>query len=941
VSATEPPTASQLDFFETRIRPVLSKHCFSCHSAQAKSLKAGLLLDSREGIRRGGDTGTVVVPKDANQSLLLDALRYESFEMPPKGKLADHVIADFEQWIREGAADPRDGKAATKQTIIDIEEGRSFWSFQPIRKPPPPRTDNTNWPRSDIDRFVLAKLESAGIPPNRDAESRTLVRRIYFDLHGLPPTAAQIREFLADNSATRLEDLVDRLLDSPRYGERWGRHWLDVVRFAESTGGGRTKILRDAWRYRDYVVEAFNRDRPYDQFVAEQIAGDLLPFESPEQRARQLTATSFLGLGPINYELQDKTLLTMEIVDEQLDTIGRAMLGMTIGCARCHDHKFDPIPTRDYYAMAGFFRSTKTVEHANVSNLILRALPVDAEWQKRLDQYAIARKTLESTLSKARKERDAAAKMLGVQGVSLTTLPGTVVDDLQAKSVGSWTPSTSIPGYLGSRYLFTEGSPSGDRQLVFAAEDLAAGEYEIRVSYTASSNRASNTLIEVTHSKGKAKRRIDQKKKPPIDGTFISLGRFQSTTATPISVTISNKDADGVVIADTVQFLPVDVPEAPAADSALTSSVDSVVLAARETARRELQQMEAAVTTVEAELKKLTKQAPKSAPKVISVKDQENVEDCRLHIRGSVKNLGEVIPRGFLQVATYGAMPTIAKDQSGRVDLASWITSPANPLTARVISNRVWLHLFGQGIVRTPDNFGTVGQPPSHPELLDHLAHHLIADQWSIKRLIRRIVLSRVYQLDSEYQTAAAAVDPENRLLWRANRRRLEAEAIRDSILAVAGQLDLKVGGSLIKPSVSSEFGYRFTSHRRSVYVPVFRNALHELFEVFDFANPNLVSGQRDTSTLPTQALYLMNSPFVMDQATAAAKLLLAHPGDLDSRIHLAYERSLGRPPSAVEFELAQAYLNLPMDVAMEVKTEQWARFQQTLFSCLDFRYVK
>ncbi len=941
-------TPEQLDFFETRIRPVLAEHCYSCHSAKSQAVKGGLLLDSRRGIRTGGDSGAAVVPHRPDASLLLDALNYESYEMPPQGKLPDRVIADFERWIRDGAADPRKAgdpreagpAVAAKPAGADIESGREFWSFQPIGTPDPPAVRDSSWPSSDIDRFVLARLEAAGLVPNHDAAPRTLIRRLYFDLHGLPPSPSQVQAFLEADQGVAWEALVDQLLESPRFGERWGRHWLDVVRYAESTGGGRTKILRNAWRYRDYVVEAFNQDRPIDQFLKEQIAGDLLPWETPEQRARQLTATSFLGLGPINYELQDKTLLTMEIVDEQLDTIGRSMLGMTIGCARCHDHKFDPIPTRDYYALAGFFRNTKTVEHANVSNLILRPLPVAPAWQAKLDEHATAKASIESALRAARSEHERLAKQLGVTDVSLASLPGIVVDDVQAKAIGRWSESTSIRGFLGPRYLFAKGSPAGDHRLVFTSADLVPGEYEVRVSYTSSGNRAANALIAVAHRSGQTLRRIDQRRRPAIDGRFVTLGRFHSGQEMPLSVTISNRDANGVVIGDVVQFLPVGDTVAKL-DRPGEPKEDAAAVAERRALQEALDRQQAVVDDLEGQLKKLDRRAPPAAPVVISVQDQEEVEDCPLHIRGSVKNLGEPIPRGFLQVASFGEPPASMPEGSGRIALADWIASPANPLTARVFVNRVWLHLMDRGIVGTPDNFGTVGELPTHPELLDHLASEFIRDGWSVKRLIKRIVLARVYRLSSEHQEAGATLDPENLLRWRATRKRLEAEAIRDAILAVSGQLDFEQGGSLIAPSVKSEFGYRFTSLRRSVYVPVFRNTLHDLFEVFDFSNPNLVTGQRSTGTLPTQALYLMNSPFVIEQATHAARSLLDTPGDDALRVRLAYERSLGRLPSATEQRLALEYVWLAEDASSDLRVQRWARFQQALFGCLDFRYVK
>lgn len=915
-------SAADLAFFESKIRPVLVEHCYACHSAQAKQVRGKLLLDTRAGARRGGESGPAVTPGKPDESLLLSALRHESFEMPPDQKLSDSVIADFETWIRRGAADPRAGDATVGLAAIDVEVGRKFWSFQPLHKAAPPEVADTSWPRTDIDRFVLAKLEAAHVHPGPDADDRTLIRRVYFDLLGLPPTPEEMQR--AEDEA--FETLVDRLLDSPHFGERWGRHWLDVVRYADSTGGGRTRILHDAWRYRDYVIRAFNEGRPFDRFIEEQIAGDLLPYTNRAQRVEQLTATTFLALGPTNYEEQDKELLRMEVVDEQLDTVGRAFLGMTIGCARCHDHKFDPIPTRDYYALAGIFRNTKTLNHANVSNWIERQLPVDPAWQAALDAHQAAVNEMTAKLN--------AAKQLVAQAGSgefdLQRLPGIVIDDAQALVAGDWRTSRSVRTYLGEHYLHDEAVNDGASSVTYRPAFATAGEYEVRISYTASTNRAAQAPITVRGADGERTIRVDQREKPAIGGVFHSLGSFRFQAGTAGAVVISNDDARGQVIADAVQFLPVET-------SSSQAEINQPSPSSRQAARD-------ALAKLEEELAALKKRAPPSAPQVMSVEEEQQVVDCPLHVRGNVHNLGEAVPRGFLSVAEFGWSPEFSDSQSGRRELAHWIAHRDNPLTARVAVNRIWLHLLGEGLVRTPDTFGTTGEAPSHPELLDYLAARFIESGWSTKALIREIVLSRVYQLSSAAQPDLSAADPDNRWLARANRRRLDAEAIRDAMLSVSGRLDLTAEGTLIDPRLDSEFGYEYRGSRRSVYVPVFRNELDGLFEVFDVADPNLVTGRRNVSTLPTQALYLMNSPFVMQQAQTAAKRVLAEDvADVGARAVRLYELALGRPPTPRELELTlrhvEAKLARPSDQDSEI--EAWTSVFQSLFACLDFRYVR
>ncbi len=748
------------DFFETHIRPIFANHCAECHSATDGKTKGSLSLDNRAGWQLGGDSGAALVPGDLHASRLITAVRYKDtdLQMPPKARLHDHQIRKLEQWVEMGAPDPRGGEARQiSETGIDLDEGRQFWSFQPIASPKVPKVLSTEWAKTDIDQFIVAKLEATELSPGPSIDPVTLLRRTYFNLLGLPPTPNQIASFLDDGSPSAFSDLVDDLLKSPHFGERWGRHWLDVARFAESSGGGRSLMFKNAWRYRDYVIEAYNADKPFDQFIHEQLAGDLMAKREQQlddHRYNELvTATGFLALGPTNYELQDKDLLAMEVVDEQVDTAGRAFLGMTLGCARCHDHKFDPIPTEDYYALAGIFSSTKTLTPGNVSGYVRhlhRGTPEVATWQAHQDKVH------------ALKER-------------------------------------------------------------------------------------------------------------------------QKDT----------KDAN-----------------------------------AKEALKREIAAME--------------KKAP-LAPKAMGVQDHpaELTQDGHVHLRGAIRSLGKQVPRGFITVAMRPDQSPAANPkhgESGRRQLAEWLTDPSNPLTARVYVNRVWHHLMGVGLVRTVDNFGKTGEAPSHPELLDHLAKEFIADGWSTKKLVRKILHSKVYRLSSNHtDSKAMLVDPDNRLLWRGNQRRLEAECLRDAMLVASQQLDTKRGGLTIHKFSAYDNGYQFGQIlRRSVYVPVFRNSLLEILHTFDFANPNIVQGRRSITTLPTQSLFMLNHPFVMDQARATAQRLRSEfPNDSMAQVRQAYLATLSREPSSSEFQLAQEHL-----VGSEEELDGLTTLVHNLFACLDFRHA-
>jgi cytochrome c553 len=923
------PAAAQTpgdDFFEKKIRPVLVEHCYSCHSADAAAknkLKGGLALDTRDATRAGGDSGPALVAGDPAKSLVVESLRYTGdLRMPPKGKLPAAVVADFEQWVKMGAPDPRTAAAGVKKQVgLSIDEGKKFWSYKPVANPAAPAVKNAAWPAADIDRYVLAALEAKGLSPAADADRATLARRLYFDLHGLPPTPEETDAFVNDRDPQAYEKLVDRLLASPRFGERWGRHWLDTARYAESVTL-RGLVFKEAWRYRDYVIDAFNRDVPLDQFVREQLAGDLLAAATPEERARLIIATTYLQLGNTNLEEQDKRQLRMDVVDEQLDVIGKGLLGQTISCARCHDHKFDPIPTADYYALAGILRNVKALKDSNVSNWVEVPLPAAPEVEAAVAKHESAVSDLQARIkvAKAKAPKDAAAERT-VKGVlALKDVPGIVVDDAAAKKVGMWKDSTFSGTYIGAGYTHDDAKGQGEKTITFDPDIPVTGRYEIWFAYSPGGSRAKDVPVTVFSADGEKTLHLDLTPNPPIRGRFVSLGQYRFEKDGQSFVLISNEGAKGHVTADAMAFIPVDqVP----ADKA--KAPGAPVAAADQAA------------ALEAELKKLQAAAPKR-PMAMSVIEEAKIEDAKINVRGIVHNLGAVAPRGFLKVATVGQVPAMPKDQSGRVQLADWVASKDNPLTARVYANRAWHWLFGSGLVRTADNFGTTGEAPSNPELLDHLATRFVADGWSVKKLVRAIVLSRTYRQSSRADAKAITADPENRLFGRANRRRLEAEAIRDTMLTVGGKLAPFAGGPNFKDSVAADYGYKHTALTRSVYLPVFRNALPEAFEAFDFADPSAVVGKRGTSTVAPQALFMLNNPFPAEQARAAAARVLAEnlPSD-EARLDRAYRLALGRLPTDGERAAMRRYLANQSGSPAAA----WAAVFQALFASADFRYVE
>lgn len=933
-----------IEHFEKHIRPLFIRECQRCHGAEKQ--QGNLRLDTANGWRVGGDSGPAIEPGDPEASLLFEALLYDDgFEMPPRGKLAASEIAHVRKWIEMGASDPRDESTmqlADNRSIV--EKGRQFWSFQPIDSPAVPSVDDGGWCKSDIDRFIFRRLGETQLEPGPDANRTTLVRRLYFDLIGLPPTPQQIDSFLSDARDDAVERLVDELLASPHFGERWGRHWLDVVRFAESSGGGRSLVFPNAWRYRDYVIESFNSDRPFNQFVTEQIAGDLLNSDDWAERRQQLVATGFLLLGPTNYELQDKDILELDVVDEQLDTIGKSLMGMTIGCARCHDHKFDPIPTQDYYAMAGILKSTKAMIHSNVSkwNTYELPLPPDLEMKRREQDARLA--ALKAELAAAKKLFvDAGGEVdstpAGPKSIDVRTLPGRVVDNAQAELVGEWTLSTSNAQFVGADYAHDSSAANGQKSATYRFPVTRNGNYEVRLFWSPGTNRATRVPVTISHGATTTSVTINQRERPAAEGEGRSMGTFdlRSDDGELVVVIRNEKTNDGVVVADAVQLIELSATSQGEPDVVSQRDAESQ---ARE---EKLLALKGDVDRLEAEIDGFEKTLV-ARPLAMVAGDDDDAGDIPLAIRGVASERGPIVPRGVLRVVDCDPFGEIPDKQSGRRELAEWLVDPQHPLTSRVYVNRVWHWLIGRGLVATVDNFGTMGQEPTHPELLDHLADTFMNDGWSTKRLIRRIVLSRTYQLSSMKPSGRSLeVDPDNRLLPRSNRKRMRAEDVRDTLLVVGGNLDTRAGGPGIKPGTGSEYGYQFKSVRRSVYVPVFRNTLHELFEVFDFADPNIQQGRRSKSTVSSQALLMMNHPFVREQAIAAAERLTTGPiQNTNDRIDTAWKQVLGRYPTDDERAIAITFLT---DASQNEQSglnerERWSMLYHGLFQTIDFRFV-
>ena len=744
--AADPVTAAGVEYFEKHIRPLLIKRCYGCHSSRESSREGGLLLDSKAGWSSGGENGPALIPGNVDDSLLIQAVRSTDpkTQMPPDDPLPRSEIARLEEWVRLGAPDPRSdvGEVEPQADPSDPIAGRDHWAFRPLSRQEPPIVEAATWPRSPIDSFVLAQLEENQLRPAADADRRTLLRRVYIQLIGLPPTPQQMTQFIQDPRSDAYERLVDQLLNSRHFGERWGRHWLDLARYADSNGLDENFLFREAWRYRNWVIDALNADLPFDRFLQEQIAGDLLPYDSIAARDRQRIAAGFMVVGPKVLLGNDAKKQRMEVADEQIDTIGKAVLGQTLGCARCHDHKFDPVPTEDYYALAGILTSTQVMERRYMLG------------QQRVMERLVG---------------------LGPEGDSLD----------------------------GAYETYWRERPQLKQRLEHAQSALKHLEEEKTDKFAA--------LLE------------------------------------------EHPDA----IADGATEAGEPISERIAAQQALI-----------------------------AELNDAFSKPPEIPPRAMIPCDGESPADEHVRLAGQFDRLGNEVPRGFLTVLG-DETAEIPDGRSGRLELARWLTDVdrgAGRLAARVLANRVWHHLMGRGIVRTVDNFGRTGEAPSHSELLDYLAQQLIDSGWSVKSLVRMVVMSRTFTMSSCHDDAGHARDPENRLLWRAHRRRLDPESMRDAMLSAAGELNLTPMDSTVwylgdqATAVGENKNRRRTDFPcRSVYLPVIRNDLPELFDVFDFVDPHATTGLRPQTMVATQGLFMLNDESVMAAAEATARRLLAN----------------------------------------------------------------
>jgi cytochrome c553 len=913
------PTPADLEFFEKRVRPVLVEHCVSCHGD--KKQKGGLRLDSRAAALAGGDVGPAVVPGKPDDSPLVKAVRYtDDLQMPPKGKLPDAAVADLAEWVKRGAPWPGDAGAAARVEGGFTDAMKRHWAFQPVRKPPTPKGD-----AHPIDTFLRAKIDAAGLTPTRPADARTFARRLAFDLTGLPPVPDRVAAFekaYAADPDSAVKAYVAELLASPRYGERWGRHWLDVARYADSNGSEVDHAMANAWRYRDYVIAAFNADKPFDSFVREQVAGDLLG--TPDG----LLASGFLMLGPKALAELDKEVFRYDVADEQVDTIGKAFVGLTFGCARCHDHKFDPISAKDYYALAGILRSSNTVDTSKrVATWTERPLPnADpvraAELTKKAADLRAERAKVAANAKAGTPKLAAGAKYLLVEAEDFATANVRVDRENLGKGIGVVRTRMEYPD-----------------SIEYAFELPAAGEYQVELRYAAKESRPTHLLVNGNLEDMDAAAAVTgdwfpKNQKWHVEGKFtFKAGRNTLAFRRDGPVPLFDKWLVGTVLADGKKH-----------SDALKDPTPAKAPPDDATAKK-LKDLDAAIAAADAEREKVpTALAPLDGPG----------KDLPVLVRGNPAMPGPVVPRGFptffeeVKVAAPGA------SQSGRKELADWLTHPANPLTARVIVNRVWGWHFGDGLVRSPDNFGLRGETPSHPELLDWLAARFVENGWSVKKLNALICTSAAYR---RAVGPPADADPENRLLARWPRQRLDAEQVRDAMLAVGGNLDPAAGGSLMEvlnrtyatggnapPDVVKRMHY--DAPRRSVYLPVVRNAVYDLFAAFDYPEPGTVTGRRDATTVAPQALFLINSPFVRDQGRRLAERVRGLGKDDGERVRAAYELVFSRTPTGAEMKAAAAFLDRD-EAALKGSGEKnpraaaWARLCHALLASNEFLYVR
>ncbi|MDE0571467.1 MAG: DUF1553 domain-containing protein [Verrucomicrobiales bacterium] len=943
-------------FFENKIRPALVKYCYECHSSASKELGGSLSLEFRDDILRGGESGPALVRGNPKNSLLIRAIkRTDDLAMPPKEKepLPEDVIHDFVEWINMGAPDPREGK------FISSKGKESLWSLEPLSDQVLPEVNDSAWPRDRIDRFILHKLESKRLVPAKDALPQTLIRRLYYDLIGLAPSQEEIIAFTLDysrDSDQAVSILVDELLLSKHFGERWGRHWLDIARYGESNGNdglGRNATFPHAWRFRDYVIDTINHDVPYDRFIKEQIAGDLLPVDNVEERNRNLVATGFLAIGAKPAKAMNENF-AMDVVDDQINVVTTALLGMSVSCARCHDHKHDPILSKDYYALAGIFKSTETLWGKAANEALTAPSTPLHELLDRLPDIQRGNSTVPVFPSKLKEAteglnptvystlKEATNGIALEKGISLSAenyakcnkgrmrVNATVPYDNY--SVSFWfkndTGNSSQPI---TAYLFSYAKNGDNKQ---AGENIGIGGKhdksvmgklfiwngtELNQSIAGSNEIAEgswNHLVMV-RANGRVRLYLNGEKDPEIDSE-IKIAK--------------NPDRKIFVGSRNDNFAP------------LNGQLAELAIFDRALSVEEVESLHAASGQKVGTIQKAW---------AMGVRDKKKTEDCKININGDSKKLGAIVPRGFPDAIESEADSFImSSDSSGRLQLAEWIVSGQHPLTSRVLVNRVWQHLFGRGIVNTSDDFGVYGSRPSHPALLDDLARRFMNENWSIKKLIKIIVLSRTYQLDSRIQDERLLlVDPDNIFVGRHSRRRLDAETNRDRILQASGNLVAgSTNGSAIDkldvllnwPPGEAKYLHQASNHR-SVYLCMLRDAPPPDLVAFNLPDGFSVKGLRGKTEVSTQALFYLNSPLVVEQSKVIANHVL-ETGKIsdEKRVEEIYLKVLRRSPSNLEIVTALDHIEQARSKLKDNDEiiRSWASFCQVLLASNEFRYI-
>jgi Protein of unknown function (DUF1553)/Protein of unknown function (DUF1549)/Planctomycete cytochrome C len=907
---------SGVEFFEAKVRPLLVTHCYECHSedaAKSENLQGGLRLDHREGVLHGGESGPAIVSGKPDESLLIKSIRYsdKSLQMPPTQPLSSEEVAILERWVSMGAPDPREGKAVVSaKREIDFEAGRKLWAFLAPVKQATPSTVDVNWPKQSLDHFILAALEHRSLRPVRPATRQELIRRATFDLIGLPPTPEEVDAFVNDAEPKAWERVIDRLLASPHYGERWGRYWLDVARYADDQGNSFLTPTPAAFLYRDWVVKALNDDMPYDEFVRLQIAGDEVPGPAADYVTR-LAGLGFQSLGPqFRKGAAGEAKAKADELEDRVDTLSRGILGLTVSCARCHDHKFDPIPTRDYYSLAAAYNGAAWPMRMLASP---ETVEVHRQWTAKVEQQTAGLKKWKEEQSRQHGKQAlervdayviAASKMLVLRNQKLP------LDDLAfAKQEG-------LELYFLNRWVKVLGESSDD--------PLLKGLREATKQATDAASVLTSDAV---------RQQADNLK------TF-AVAALESLKASEQPATDRAKQPTPT-LPEHEQLLKILLKDANAPFFVAENELVSVLT------EPEKQQL----ASLQLELDTLTKNPAPSGPMMPSI--QGGGQGMQVFVRGNPERLGEPAPPGFLRILSSESQPE-GKPFS-RLELANAIVSPQNPLTARVLVNRVWHYHFGRGIVPTLSNFGQLGGPPSHPELLDTLAVQFMESGWSIKWLHREIMQSATYQLSSDQHADNMTVDPGNEFLWRMSPRRLDFEAWRDALLSVSGSLDAQLGGPSIDqttPGVKEVEGFNFFSRlngfeadnpagrRRTLYTVVSRYAPNATLTLFDFPEPNVTSDQRIATTVPQQQLFVLNSPFMFEMSREFAKRLKdAAPADQD-RLRLAWQLANSRLPTDEEISVAMEFLNAPAGSADNDQLSRWEQLSHALLAGNEFIFL-